>query len=101
MDEELDRLKEQIAKAREHGEVTFKMRVAVAGYVTLLGTPGVIGVDVEFPDVDLMHVYPTLFDRRTCGPTTFRLSFGKQLRWVCIRHPWGLKMADVIVPEDD
>lgn len=96
--DKINKLKRQIERAREYGRDFFETR---AEPVRLLsGTLAVVGSDIEFPDVDLMHVYQTMFGTRFTKPIIFRLSFGRQLKWVCVKHPWGLKAADIIVPEE-
>lgn len=99
MDEEkINSLKCKIETARAHARRVFETRARVAGI--LGGAPGMVGNEVVFPDPDLMHVYQTMFGGRVGEPIVFRLSFGRQLKWVCIEHPWGLKAADVVVEED-
>jgi len=97
--DDIETLKRQIKRARSHGISVFEARANLAGFLS--GVPGVVGNDIEFPEPDLMYVYQTLFDSRAGNPIVFRLSFGRQLKWVCIKHPWGLKASDIDVPEDE
>jgi hypothetical protein len=98
MDNDIDLLKQRIQTARTYARKVFEARANLAGILS--GAPGMVGSEVEFPDPDLMHVYQTVFDRRIeSSRITFRLSVGRQLKWVCIEHPWGLRAADVVVPE--
>ena len=99
MEKELEILRKRIDVAREHAGKVFAARALFAG--TLAGAPGMVGSEVEFPDPDLLHVYRTMFGHRVDdNPLIFRLSFGSELKWVGVSHPWGLKLADVIVPEN-
>jgi hypothetical protein len=98
MTDDIELLKRRIATARAHARRIFEGRANLAGILS--GAPGIGGAEVEFPDVDLMHVYKTVFDRRIeSSRITFRLSVGRQLKWVCVEHPWELRAADVVVPE--
>ncbi len=94
---DIDLLKQRIEVARAHAQKVFKARARLAGILS--GAPGVADSEVEFPSPDLMHLYQTIFGRRVDEPIVFRLSFGRQLKWVGIKHPWGLKAADIEVPE--
>lgn len=89
-------LEERIKTARAHARRVFAKRGVIAG--VLSGAVGATGYDVEFPDVDTMHVYATMFGHQVGEPATYRLSFGKRLRWVGVSHPWG-KPADIYVEE--
>jgi hypothetical protein len=96
--DDIDLLKQRIQTARAHAKRIFTARANLAG--VLAGAPGMVGTEVTFPDPDLMHVYQTIFSRRVGEPLVFRLSFGRQLKWVYVSgHPWGMRAADVVVPE--
>jgi len=95
--DDINLLKQRIQTARMHACKVFAARAHMAGI--LGGAPGMVGSEITFPDVDLMRVYQTTFGRRVGGPAMFKLSFGRQLKWVCVEHPWGRKAADVIMPE--
>jgi hypothetical protein len=95
---ELGDLKKRIEVARSRAKKVFGSRAELAGMMS--GAPGLVDLDVEFPDPDMLHVYQTIFGRRVGEPTVYRLSFGLQLKWVGVSHPWGVKPADVVVPEE-
>lgn len=97
-EQNLDRIKAQIKRARQVGREVHKSRAMLAG--VMAGAPGIVGTEVMFPEPDIMHAYQCMFGRRVGEPTTYRLSFGKQLKWVGVSHPWGLKPADIIVEEE-
>ena len=89
---ELEEIKKQIEEAREHAKKVFVQR----GNLALILTKGFsTGYEVEFPDVDMMHVYGIVVGRRMSSPAIYRLSFGKKLKWVGISSPLG-KPADII-----
>lgn len=95
MDENIEELREKIAKARTYAERIFENRAhAIAllcGFVPEL--------EFEYPEPDRMNIYLLMFGHRM-QPTQYRLSFGKRLKWVGVSHPWGVKPADILVPEE-
>ena len=97
MDDEVETIKAQIAKARKRGKEVHENRAKLAGIMS--GAFDTVGVEVEFPEPDTMNVYQTMFGHRASEATTYRLSFGKQLKWVGVSHPWGVKPADIICDE--
>jgi len=97
MNDEIEILEQRIRTARAYAQKVFKTRAHIAG--VLGGAPGLIGYEITFPDPDIVHVHQLMLGRRVGEPVVFRLSFGRQLKWVCVKHPWGLKAADVVVPE--
>jgi len=95
--DEVETLKAKIAMARKRGKEVHENRAKLAGDIS--GAFDAIGVEVEFPEPDTMHVYQTMLGHRASEATTYRLSFGKQLKWVGVSHPWGVKPADIICDE--
>jgi len=95
MSDDIRELKLKIGTARSYAKQVCEGRARLAG--VLSGAFGATGCEFEFPDPDIMHVYMSMFGRRMGEPTVYRLSFGSQLKWVGISHPWGLKPADIVV----
>jgi len=94
----LDGIRDKIRQARKKGREIQEIRARLAG--VMAGAPGVVENEVVFPEPDIMHVYMCMFGRRVGEPVVYRLSLGKQLKWVGVSHPWGLKPADIVVEED-
>ena len=93
---ELEMIQKKIEHARAEARLYFERqgnlaRVLTGGYAD--------GYDVEFPDIDTMHVYARMIvlgRMRSCN--AYRLSFGKQLKWVGTSDGmWGMKLADIPV----
>jgi len=93
----LDEIKRQIQNARDYGLKVHKNRARLAGF---LSSAFDVDVDVEFPGPDIMHVYSRIFGVKEKIPAVYRLSFGEPLKWIGISHPWGLKPADISIPEN-
>ena len=93
----IQELRQKIKLARAYFIQTHQRRVKLAGFLSR--TIGVNTVEFEFPEPDTAHSFLCMFDRRMGEPTTYRLSFGRQLKWVGVSHPWGLKPADIVVEE--
>ena len=98
MSDDIRKLKLKIEAARAYAKQVCEARARLAG--VLSGAFGATGCEFEFPEPDTMHVYMCMFGRRMGEPTIYRLSFGRQLKWVGIFHPWGLKPADIVVAHD-
>ena len=99
MNDDIRELKLKIEMARAYAKQVCENRARLAG--VLSGAFNAIGCEFEFPDPDVMHVYMCMFGHRMGKPTVYRLSFGHQLRWVGISHPWGLKPADIVVMDNE
>ena len=97
MGDEVEIIKAKIAKARKRGKEIHENRAKLAGVMS--GAFDTIGVEVEFPEPDTMNVYRTMFGIKVGEPITYRLSFGSQLKWVGVSHPWGVKPADIFVDD--
>lgn len=92
--DDITELKMKLVMAREFAKRVFETRAFTAG--ALAGVPGLVKVEVEFPgDADILHVYQVTFGRRAEEPAVYRLSFGKQLKWVGVSQ--GLKLKDIVV----
>ena len=83
----------RIKHAQAEGKRICEARGRLAAVVSGLGLTEM--VEVDFPDLDVMHVYALLFGRRAAAPAVYRLSVGKNLVWVGESHPWGIKLADI------
>lgn len=70
-------------------------RARVAGFIS--GAVGVTTFECEFPEPDVMHVYTCMFGHRPSEPAVYRLSFGRELKWVGVSHPWGARPADIVI----
>ena len=94
-DEDIEEIKRQIIFAR-------RMLKEIQQDMVNSGASYSIGVDVEFPDPDVAHVWRTLFGKRLMSnePIVYRLSFGNPLKWIGVSHPWGMKPADIICQDD-
>ncbi len=99
MTDNLEQIKDDIKRARAYLIRVQESRVRLAG--VLSGAIGVNTVEVEFPEPDTAYAYLCMFGRRGEEPTTYRLSFGRQLKWVGISHPWGMRPSDIVVEEED
>jgi hypothetical protein len=95
VDDNIKELKLKIERARTYAKQVFRGRALLVN--VLSGGFGVGDYEVEFPEPDVMHVYTCLIGRRMARPTTYRLSFGRQLKWVGTFHTWGLKPSDIVV----
>lgn len=98
MSDDIRELKLKIEMARKYAKQVCEARARLAG---VLSGSFATGCEFEFPDPDVMHVYMCIFGRRMGEPTVYRLSFGRQLKWVGVSHPWGLKPADIVVANDE
>lgn len=96
-DNEIQEIKRKVKFARDCAKRIQEQRARLAG--VLSGAIGVVGVELEFPEPDILHVYQCMFGRRMEKHIIYRLSFGKPLKWVGISHPWGVKPADMICDE--
>lgn len=99
MSDNLEQIKSDIKRARAYLIRVQEGRARLAG--ALSGAIGVNTVEVEFPEPDIAHDYLCIFGRRVGEPTVYRLSFGRQLKWVGISHPWGVRPSDIVVEEED
>ncbi len=99
MTDNLEQIKADIKRARAHFIKVQEGRANLAG--VLAGVYGATGVECEFPEPDIAHAYQCMFNHRVGDAAVYRLSFGRQLKWVGISHPWGLKPADIVVEEED
>ena len=97
-EDDIEEIKRKIKFARACAKRIQEGRALMAG--AMAGVMGAITIDLEFPEPDMLHVYQCMFGHRMGEPTVYRLSFGKQLRWVGISHPWGIKPADMICEEE-
>jgi len=53
---------------------------------------------VEFPELDVMHVYSTPFGAKVGTPNEYTLRIGEtSATWVGGQHPWGGKLRDITV----
>lgn len=95
VDNDIEELRLRIVKARAYAKEVCKTRARLAGILS--GTPGVASVEFEFPEPDVMHVYSCMFDRRMGEPSVYRLSLSTPMKWVGVSHPWGLKLANIVV----
>jgi hypothetical protein len=96
-DTELIEIKSKIKSARAYAVKVQEQRARLAG--ELSGAPGIVTVEYEFPEPDILHVYQCMFGHRVGDPVVYRLSFSSPMKWVGISHPWGLKPADIICDE--
>jgi len=98
MNNSIEEITQKIKTARAHFTQVHTGRTNLAGILS--GAYRAIGCDFEFPEPDIAHVYETMFNHRVGEPTVYRLSFGRELKWIGISHPWGLKPADIVVEEE-
>src|SRR3989304_6737213 len=94
-DEDIEEIKRQIIFAR-------RMLKEIQQDMVNSGASYSIGVDVEFPDPDVAHVWRTLFGKRLMSnePIVYRLSFGNPLKWIGVSHPCGMKPAGINSQDD-